>query len=69
MRKAALEVVVAVAIFACIANSIMASTVFSFEAINFPTDTFTQLLGINNNGEVAGYHGSGVAGHPNQGSF
>jgi len=29
--------------------------------------TFNQLLGINNNGRIAGYFGSGAAGHPNKG--
>ena len=29
--------------------------------------TFNQLLGINNNGVIAGYFGSGEAGHPNKG--
>src|SRR5215475_8468381 len=29
--------------------------------------TFNQLLGINNNGFIAGYFGSGEAGHPNKG--
>jgi probable HAF family extracellular repeat protein len=29
--------------------------------------TFNQLLGINNGGEIAGYFGSGNAGHPNKG--
>jgi hypothetical protein len=29
--------------------------------------TFNQLLGINNHGEIAGYFGSGAAGHPNKG--
>jgi len=29
--------------------------------------TFNQLLGINNNGKIAGYFGSGAKGHPNQG--
>ena len=29
--------------------------------------TFNQLLGINNNGKIAGYFGSGNAGHPNKG--
>jgi hypothetical protein len=27
-----------------------------FEDINYPHDTFTQLLGINNSGVIAGYH-------------
>jgi len=29
--------------------------------------TFNQLLGIDNNGEIAGYFGSGASGHPNKG--
>ena len=29
--------------------------------------TFNQLLGINNHGVIAGYFGSGAAGHPNKG--
>jgi hypothetical protein len=29
--------------------------------------TFNQLLGINNQGLIAGYYGSGAAGHPNKG--
>jgi hypothetical protein len=29
--------------------------------------TFNQLLGINNNGRIAGYFGAGVPGHPNKG--
>jgi hypothetical protein len=29
--------------------------------------TFNQLLGINNNGRIAGYYGSGAKGHPNKG--
>lgn len=29
--------------------------------------TFNQLLGINNSGVIAGYFGSGAAGHPNKG--
>jgi hypothetical protein len=30
-------------------------------------DTFNQLLGINNNGHIVGYFGSGAAGHPSRG--
>jgi hypothetical protein len=29
--------------------------------------TFNQLLGINNNGRIAGYFGAGIPGHPNKG--
>jgi hypothetical protein len=49
-------------------NSCPTSAVFSFTVANVAGDTFTQLLGINNSGKVAGYHGSGAdATHPNQG--
>jgi len=41
---------------------------FSFQTHNDPRDpTFNQLLGINNEGLIAGYFGSGAAGHPNKG--
>lgn len=40
---------------------------YSFRTVNFPGDTFTQLLGINDSNAIAGYHGSGATGHPNQG--
>lgn len=41
---------------------------YSFETLDNQADpTFNQLLGINNNGEIAGYFGSGAAGHPNKG--
>jgi hypothetical protein len=39
-----------------------------FKTLNDARDpTFNQLLGINNQGTIAGYFGSGAAGHPNQG--
>ncbi len=41
---------------------------YAFQTIDNPGDpTFNQLLGINNSGTIAGYFGSGAAGHPNQG--
>jgi len=40
---------------------------YTFQTVNFPGDTFTQLLGVNDLGVIAGHHGSGAAGHPNQG--
>jgi probable HAF family extracellular repeat protein len=36
------------------------TTAYNFETINFPDDTFTQLLGINNADRIAGYHGATV---------
>ena len=41
---------------------------YSFETLNNQNDvTFNQLLGINDHGLIAGYFGSGQAGHPNKG--
>lgn len=39
----------------CISNAFAAS--YSFETVDYTGDTFTQLLGINNSNEIAGYHG------------
>ena len=40
----------------------------SFKTLNDHADpTFNQLLGINNEGKIAGYFGSGSATHPNKG--
>jgi hypothetical protein len=33
---------------------------YNFQTVNYPGDTFTQLLGINNSNEIAGYHGASV---------
>jgi probable HAF family extracellular repeat protein len=33
---------------------------YNFQTVNYPDDTFTQLLGINNSNEIAGYHGANV---------
>ena len=41
---------------------------YHFTTLDNASDlTFNQLLGINNNGHIAGYFGSGAAGHPNKG--
>lgn len=40
---------------------------YTFQTVNYPSDVFTQLFGINDTGEIAGYHGSGLTGHPNRG--
>jgi hypothetical protein len=42
------------AVLACMSMS--AQTSYTFKTINYPHDTFTQLLGINDKGEIAGYH-------------
>jgi Cu/Zn superoxide dismutase len=41
---------------------------YTFSTLDNANDpTFNQLLGINDNGHIAGYFGSGAAGHPNKG--
>ena len=35
-------------------------TMYTFQTVNYPNDTFTQLLGINGSGDIAGYHGFAV---------
>jgi carbohydrate-selective porin OprB len=41
---------------------------YSFRTLDNDHDlTFNQLLGINDEGVIAGYFGSGAAGHPNKG--
>ncbi|MEY9892158.1 Cu/Zn superoxide dismutase [Catenulispora sp. MAP5-51] len=41
---------------------------YAFKTVDDTADpTFNQLLGINSQGVIAGYFGSGAAGHPNQG--
>jgi hypothetical protein len=48
-------------------SSVMAGS-FQVVKLNDARDeTFNQLLGINNEGVIAGYFGSGAAGHPNRG--
>jgi hypothetical protein len=43
-------------------------TKYQFETLDNQADvTFNQLLGINQHGVIAGYFGSGQAGHPNKG--
>jgi hypothetical protein len=44
------------------------ATSYSFVTLDNTHDvTFNQLLGINDEGVIAGYYGSGAAGHPNKG--
>ena len=37
-------------------STAFAATNYSYETVNYSGDTFTQLLGINNGGIIAGYH-------------
>ena len=50
------------------ATSPAAAAGYQFVEIGSHEDrTFNQLLGINNKGQIAGYFGAGVPGHPNKG--
>jgi hypothetical protein len=50
------------------ASASTASPAYSFITLNNANDpTFNQLLGINDEGTIAGYFGSGMADHPNKG--
>ena len=31
---------------------------YNFQTVDFPADTFTELLGINNTGKIVGLHGA-----------
>ena len=37
-------------------DAVQPATSYTFHEVNYPGDTFTQLLGINNGGLIAGYH-------------
>jgi Cu/Zn superoxide dismutase len=50
------------------AQSARSAVAYQFTTLNNAQDvTFNQLLGISNRGTIAGYFGSGAAGHPNKG--
>lgn len=42
--------------FALLASMSVMAQSYNFKTINYPHDTFTQLLGVNISGEIAGYH-------------
>ncbi len=44
-----------------VAGVCYAGTNYTVETVQFPGDTFTQLLGINNTDTIAGFHGAAVA--------
>jgi hypothetical protein len=59
---------VAIAIAAVLLSASAFAANPTFTTIDNPGDpTFNQLLGINKNGVISGYFGSGAAGHPNIG--
>lgn len=66
-RRAGLMLAVAATVaLACGVRPAHAGYVFQ-DIVNPADPTFNQELGINQAGEIAGYFGSGAAGHPNKG--
>jgi hypothetical protein len=62
------NLILASAACALIASAGASAQTFTFTTIDNPGDpTFNQLLGINDDGKIVGYFGSGQAGHPNIG--
>ncbi len=54
MKLKSLALTLGFAVLAAV--SLSAQTSYNFRTVNYPHDTFTQLLGINKKGEIAGYH-------------
>ncbi len=54
-------------VLACAATPANASSYTFQNIVDVGDPTFNQELGINNSGLIAGYFGSGAAGHPNKG--
>ncbi|MGB9235534.1 MAG: hypothetical protein WCC04_14080 [Terriglobales bacterium] len=55
MKRKHFAITLSLAVLLCM-TSAFAQTNYNFQAVNYPDDTFTQLLGINDSGIVAGYH-------------
>src|SRR5258708_7040655 len=58
MKLKSLALTLGVAVLFCV-SAAFAQT-YNFQTINYPGDTFTQLLGVNNSNIIAGYHGADV---------
>ena len=60
MKRLAMSLALAVFVGVAMTARAADETEFNFLTINFPGDTFTQLLGINKGSIIAGYHGAAV---------
>ena len=68
VASGALAVTAALALAGPAGASTLASSGYQFRTVDNARDlTFNQLLGVNNEGVIAGYFGSGAQGHPNKG--
>lgn len=59
MKLKNIALTLGVSVLLCMSTA-FAQTTYTFETVNYPGDTFTQLLGINNSNQIAGYHGANV---------
>ena len=67
MNRKSLSLCLGIALLACLPLAAQTTT-YTFTDVNYPGDTFTQFLGINTSGIVAGYHGAATsAANPNKG--
>src|SRR5262249_4273521 len=60
MKRSSLRFALAALLCGPLSAVAMNPPTFSFETVVFPNDTFTQLLGINSDRQIAGYHGMDV---------
>lgn len=61
MKRSAVTLVLGVLLSAAAPALLEAGSIsYSFQTIIYPNDTFTQTLGINDAGTIAGYHGQAV---------
>lgn len=65
--RAELIAVVLTLVLATFVTPVYAANYTFQDIVDAADPTFNQALGINNSGLIAGYFGSGAAGHPNQG--
>ena len=68
MASGAIAVTAALALAGPASASALTSSGYHFRTVDNKHDvTFNQLLGVNNEGVIAGYFGSGAQNHPNKG--
>lgn len=60
MKRIALALTVALLACSSMFAQQQKSVTYTFEDITYPKDTFVQLLGVNDAGTIAGYHGASV---------
>jgi probable HAF family extracellular repeat protein len=56
MNRKHYALILSLAVLFCMTSAFAQTVVYNYETIDYPKDKFTQLLGINNSGDIAGYH-------------